>query len=149
LSVFEILVTLALGGRIVLVESLLALSDPEFEHDIAFVNSVPSALSELVRTVPLPGSVTTVALAGEALTARLVERLYEYESIEQVWNLYGPSEDTTYSTEYLCVSGQRPLIGRPLAGTQAHVVDRHLRPVPEGVAGELLLGGIGLARGYL
>ena len=149
LSVFEILVTLALGGRIVLVENVLALSDPDIAHEIAFVNTVPSALSELLRAVELPSSVSTVALAGEALPAPLVERLYAHESIGEVWNLYGPSEDTTYSTEYLCLAGQRPLIGRPLAGTQAYVVDRHLRPVPEGVAGELLLGGIGLARGYL
>jgi len=149
LSVFEILVTLALGGRIVLVENVLALSDPNLAHEIAFVNTVPSALSELLRAVELPSSVHTVALAGEALAAPLVERLYAHESIDQVWNLYGPSEDTTYSTEYLCVAGQRPLIGRPLPGTQAYVVDRHLRPVPEGVEGELLLGGMGLARGYL
>lgn len=149
LSVFEILVTLALGGRIVLVEDVLALSDPGIGHEISFVNTVPSALSELLRVVEMPSSVRTVALAGEALPGPLVERLYAHDSIEEVWNLYGPSEDTTYSTEYLCVPGQRPLIGRPLPGTQAYVVDRHLRPVPEGVAGELLLGGLGLARGYL
>ena len=149
LSVFEILVTLALGGRIVLVEDILTLSEPDFRHEIAFVNSVPSALSELLRARDLPGSVHTVALAGEALPSALVDRLYAQQSVRAVWNLYGPSEDTTCSTAHRCVPGQRPLIGRPLPGTQAYVVDRHLRPVPEGVAGELLLGGLGLARGYL
>ena len=149
LSVFEILVTLALGGRVVLVEDILTLSDPDFRHEIAFVNSVPSALGELLRARELPGSVQTVALAGEALPSALVDRLYAQQSIRAVWNLYGPSEDTTYSTAHRCVPGKRPLIGRPLPGTQAYVVDRHLRPVPEGVAGELLLSGLGLARGYL
>jgi amino acid adenylation domain-containing protein len=149
LSVFEILVTLALGGRVVLVENVLTLSAPGFRHDIAFVNSVPSALSELLRGRDLPQSVRTVALAGEALPSALVDRLYAHKSILAVWNLYGPSEDTTYSTAHRCQLGQRPLIGRPVPGTQAYVVDRHLRPVPEGVAGELLLGGLGLARGYL
>jgi amino acid adenylation domain-containing protein len=149
LSVFELLVTLALGGRVVLVEDVLALSAPDFRHEITFVNSVPSALSELLRAGDLPGSVRTVALAGEALPSALVDRLYALPSIRSVWNLYGPSEDTTYSTAHRCVPGKRPLIGRPLPGTQAYVVDRHLRPVPEGVAGELLLGGLGLARGYL
>ena len=148
LSVFEILVTLALGGRVVLVEDILALSDPDFGHEIAFVNSVPSALSELLRARDLPGSVQTVALAGEALPVALVDRLYAQASVRAVWNLYGPSEDTTYSTTHRCVAGERPLIGRPLPGTQAYVVDRHLRPVPTGVAGELLLAGHGLARGY-
>jgi amino acid adenylation domain-containing protein len=149
LSVFEILVTLALGGRIVLVDDVLALSEPDFRHQIAFVNSVPSALGELLRVRDLPASVSTVALAGEALPLALVDRLYAQPSVRDVWNLYGPSEDTTYSTAHRCEPGGRPLIGRPLPGTQAYVVDRHLRPVPEGVVGELLLGGLGLARGYL
>ncbi|HEY2778363.1 MAG TPA: amino acid adenylation domain-containing protein [Gaiellaceae bacterium] len=149
LSVFELLTTLALGGRIVLVDDVLALSDPEFRHEVAFVNSVPSALSQLLLTGPLPTTVRTVALAGEALPGSLVERLYAHASVSTVWNLYGPAEDTTYSTAHRCVSGQRPLIGRPLPGTRAYVVDHHLRPVPVGVAGELVLGGRGVARGYL
>jgi amino acid adenylation domain-containing protein len=149
LSVFEILVTLALGGRVVLVEDVLALADPEFRADVAFVNSVPSAVSALTRTGNLPDTVRTVALAGEALPATLVDRLYAHRSIDAVWNLYGPTEDTTYSTAYRCKPGLRPLIGRPLPGTQSWVVDRHLHPVPEGVSGELLLGGVGLAKGYL
>ena len=102
LSVFEILVTLALGGRVVLVESILALSDPDFAGEVAFVNSVPSALGELLRTRALPPSVQTVALAGEALPEELVELLYAQPSVRDVWNLYGPSEDTTYSTAYRC-----------------------------------------------
>jgi amino acid adenylation domain-containing protein len=149
LSVFEILVTLALGGRVVLVKDVLALAEPDFRGRVAFVNSVPSALSALTRTRDLPDTVRTVALAGEALPGGLVERLYAQPSIESVWNLYGPSEDTTYSTAYRCEPGLRPLIGRPLPGTCGWVVDRHLHVVPEGVSGELLLGGAGLARGYL
>jgi thioesterase domain-containing protein/acyl carrier protein len=149
LSVFEILVTLALGGRVVLVEDVLTLSDPDCHHEIAFVNSVPSALTQLLQVRNLPGSVRTVALAGEALPSALVDRLYAHRSVRDVWNLYGPAEDTTYSTAHRCAPGERPFIGRPIPGTQAYIVDRHLRPVPEGVAGELLLGGLGLARGYL
>jgi amino acid adenylation domain-containing protein len=149
LSVFEVLTTLALGGRVVIVDDVLALSDPEFHHEIAFVNSVPSALNQLLLAGPLPVSVRTVALAGEALPATLVERLYAQPSVSAVWNLYGPAEDTTYSTAYRCSAVGRPLIGRPIPGTRAYVVDRHLRPVPEGVGGELLLGGLGVARGYL
>jgi amino acid adenylation domain-containing protein len=149
LSVFELLTTLALGGRIVLVDDVLALSDPEFDHDVAFVNSVPSALSRLLLAGPLPATVQTVALAGEALPEALVARLYAHASVSAVWNLYGPAEDTTYSTAHRCAPGRRPLIGRPLPGTRAYVVDRHLRPTPAGVPGELVLGGQGVARGYL
>ncbi len=148
-SVFEILVTLALGGRIVLVEDISALSEPDFPHQIAFVTAVPSALSELLRARDLPGSVRTVAVGGEALPPALLARLYAQQSVRAVWNLYGPSEDTMCSTAHLCAPEARPLIGRPLPGTQVYVMDRHLRPVPPGVAGELLIGGLGLARGYL
>ena len=65
-------------------------------------------------------------------------------------NLYGPSEDTTYST--FAVMPREPgrvTIGRPVAGTQARVLDTELRPVPAGAAGDLYLAGAGLARGYL
>jgi pimeloyl-ACP methyl ester carboxylesterase len=67
-----------------------------------------------------------------------------------VLNLYGPSEDTTYSTWELVdpARGRAPLIGRPIAGTVAFVLDERGLPVPLGVPGELCLGGAGLARGY-
>ncbi|MET0626706.1 MAG: phosphopantetheine-binding protein, partial [Pyrinomonadaceae bacterium] len=72
-------------------------------------------------------------------------------SARRVLNLYGPSEDTTYSTFDVVASegGGRVTIGRPIANTQAYLVDASRRPVPVGVAGELYLGGAGLARGYL
>ena len=80
-----------------------------------------------------------------------MEQLYEQDGIEAVYNLYGPTEDTTYSTFALMARGEKrvPSIGRPIAGTQAYVLDEQGEPVPIGVAGELYLGGEGLARGYL
>jgi amino acid adenylation domain-containing protein len=151
LSVFELLVTLALGGRVVLVRDLLELAERDGDPAVTLVNTVPSALSALLRQRPLPESVTTVALAGEALPQTLVDRLHEHPAVRAVWNLYGPSEDTTYSTGALCPAGAPgpPPIGRPLPGTQAYVLDAGRRPVPVGVPGELYLGGAGLARGYL
>ena len=73
--------------------------------------------------------------------------------VERVCNLYGPTEDTTYST-WAEVSrswqpGVAPAIGRPLAGKRSYVVDEELRPVPVGVSGELCLGGVGVALGLL
>jgi acyl carrier protein len=68
-----------------------------------------------------------------------------------VWNLYGPTEDTTYSTAGAVSPGETgaPSIGRAVTGTRARVLDRSLRPVPVGMPGELCLAGAGLARGYL
>lgn len=151
LSVFELLVTPALGGRVVIVDDLLALSDPEFDERVALVNTVPSVLAQLLQVRDLPRSVCTVVLCGEALNRTLVDQLYAHPEVQRVWNLYGPTEDTTYSTAARCLRGDRgaPAIGRPLPGTQAYVLSASLRPVPVGVPGELLLGGAGLARGYL
>ncbi|HEY2737622.1 MAG TPA: condensation domain-containing protein, partial [Thermoanaerobaculia bacterium] len=69
--------------------------------------------------------------------------------VSRLFNLYGPSEDTTYSTGWRVEPGEEPPIGRPLAGSRAQVTDVSLRLLPFGVPGELCLGGGGLARGYL
>jgi len=151
LSVFELFAPLSHGGRVVLVDDALALTRPEAAREAVLVNTVPSVLAELLRAAPLPASVRTVNLAGEALGRPLVAQLYARDGVEGVWNLYGPSEDTTYSTFERVPrgTGEAPAIGRPVWGTQAYVADRALRPVQVGVSGELSLGGEGLARGYL
>ncbi len=149
-SVFEILFTLVHGGRMLLLENSLALLAHPARGELTLLNAVPSAVAELLRQGAIPPSVRTVNLPGEPLSGKLVDALYATGHVERVFNLYGPSEDTTYST-YALVPPERtsePSIGRPIAGTTAHLLDRHLRPVPPGVAGELYLGGAGLARGY-
>src|SRR6185369_1709281 len=113
------------------------------------INTVPSAMAELLRLECIPPSVRVVNLAGEPLSQALVEQLYEQSGIERVYDLYGPTEDTTYSTYALRRAGEWATIGRPIANTQVYVLDSWLQPVPVGVAGEIYLGGAGLARGYL
>jgi amino acid adenylation domain-containing protein len=151
LSVFELFVTLNSGGKIVLVDNILALQDCKTACEVTLINTVPSAITELLRSGAVPNTVRTINLAGEALPRSLVENLYCQTDVQKVWNLYGPSEDTTYSTfEQLDRDELGPvLIGRPIANTRAYVCDPWLRPAGVGVAGELLLGGEGLARGYL
>jgi non-ribosomal peptide synthetase component F len=89
-------------------------------------------------------------LAGEALSRSLVEEIYAREQVQEVNNLYGPTEDTTYSTweRMAREEGGAVRIGRPIANTQAYVLDEEQQVVPVGVRGELYLGGDGLARGY-
>ncbi len=93
----------------------------------------------------------TVNLAGEPLPRSLADRLYATGTVERVWNLYGPSEDTTYSTfaRVPRTASAPPAIGRPLAATRAYVVAEDGEAQPVSVPGELYLGGAGLARGYL
>ena len=90
----------------------------------------------------------TAISAGEALPPELAAQLLA--RCRTLWNGYGPTEATVYSTFHRLRPGESPVpIGRPLANTTAHVLDRRLRPVPIGVAGELCVGGAQVARGYL
>ncbi|MEW5927747.1 MAG: non-ribosomal peptide synthase/polyketide synthase [Gemmatimonadota bacterium] len=147
-SVAEVFGTLCWGGRLVLVENALAL--PEVAgQGIVYASMVPTAAAELLRTGALPASVGTLNLGGEPLPSDLAQALYALGTVEKVGNLYGPTEDTTYSTYSLVERGaERVLVGRPVANTQAYVLDGRLNPVPAGVVGELYLAGGGTARGY-
>jgi amino acid adenylation domain-containing protein len=151
LSVFELFVPLACGGSVILADNALALPEGVTRRRVTLINTVPSAMAELVQGDGLPSSLRTVNLAGEPLPRALVEQIAERLPAARIFNLYGPSEDTTYSTWAVVASGlpQPPGIGRPVDGTRAYLLDRHLRPVPAGVPGEITLAGSGLARGYL
>ena len=118
---------------------------------VTLLNTVPSVLRALLQSAPLPLNVWTVTLAGEALPADLVQQVYAHPGVQQVYNLYGPSEDTTYSTWALlsATTGDPVPIGQPISNTQSYVLDPSGQPVPMGVTGELFLSGAGLARGYL
>ncbi len=106
-------------------------------------------MAELLHAGSIPRSVITVNLAGEPLSPSLVDKLYQHPSIRKVYDLYGPTESTTYSTFTLREPGGRATIGRPIANTRVHILDQSLQPVPIGIRGELHIGGAGLARGYL
>ncbi|MCC5667070.1 amino acid adenylation domain-containing protein [Nostoc sp. CHAB 5784] len=152
LSIFELFVPLSWGGKVILAENALALSNLPAKNQVTLINTVPSAIAQLLQLNAIPNSVQTVNLAGEPLSWRLVQKLEELPHIQQIFNLYGPSEDTTYST-YVQLKGVTPItpsptIGQPIANSQVYVLDENLQPVPVGVSGELYIGGAGVARGY-
>lgn len=149
LSSFEMFVPLCSGGKVILVENILHLPGLPAAEEVVLINTVPSAATELVRMKGIPASVRTVNLAGEPLRSDLVEKLYALATVSEVYDLYGPTEDTTYSTFALRQIGRPATIGRPISNTQAYVLDRFQQPVPVGISGELYLAGEGLARGYL
>ncbi|HTZ43447.1 MAG TPA: amino acid adenylation domain-containing protein [Jatrophihabitans sp.] len=150
LSVFEIFGPLCWGGRIVLVPNVLALDGLISPVPVTMVNTVPSAMAELLAARSLPASVRTVCLAGEALTGALAERVWQQPQVRRLCNLYGPSEDTTYSTWSEVPAGEAtPAIGRPLPRTRAYLLDPDGLPVEPGVPGELYLAGDKVARGYV
>jgi amino acid adenylation domain-containing protein len=149
LSIFELFVPLCTGGKVILAENALALPTLPAANQVTLINTVPSAMRELLRLKGVPPSVRVVNLAGEPLPTALVEQIYRETAAQKVYDLYGPTETTTYSTGALRQSSEPATIGRPLANEQVYLLDRHLQPVPIGVAGELFIGGDGLARGYL
>ncbi|HEX7238685.1 MAG TPA: amino acid adenylation domain-containing protein, partial [Longimicrobiaceae bacterium] len=146
-SVAEVFGTLCWGGKLVLVENALELAS--VEEPVVYASMVPTAAAELLRTGGIPASVRTLNLGGEPLPADLARALHEVGTVEKVGNLYGPTEDTTYSTYSLVERGAATVrIGRPVANTRAYVLDGALRPAPVGTVGELYLAGGGVARGY-
>ena len=91
-----------------------------------------------------------VLVGGEALPGELAQALVTAAGAGAVLNLYGPTEATIWATASACSDGPRtPPIGRPMPNVRVFVLDGWLQPVPAGVAGELYVAGVQLARGYL
>ncbi|MFL6140895.1 MAG: non-ribosomal peptide synthase/polyketide synthase [Labedaea sp.] len=152
---FEGLVLMADGHELHLIDDDVRL-DPETlvdyvaEHRIDFLDLPPSYLPQLMSAGLLTGErhrPRFVMLGGEAINPTLWTELAA-ASGTAVHNFYGPTEGTVDALSCL-VSGDHPVIGRPLRNVRAFVLDGALRPVPAGVAGELFLAGAQVARGYL
>src|SRR5271156_1967600 len=89
-----------------------------------------------------------ILCGGEAVSRKLADQLLQKAG--SLWNMYGPTETTIWSTVLKFESGESVVsIGRPIANTEIFILDKVLQPVSIGVAGELHIGGDGLARGYL
>lgn len=149
LSVFEIFAPLSWGGTVILAENALELPLLPHAKDVTLVNTVPSAVAELLRIDGIPSSVCVVNLAGEPLPRETVDLLYAKPHIRKVYDLYGPTEDTVYSTFTLRQPKAPATIGKPLANKQVYLLDSHQQPVPVGLPGEIFIGGDCVARGYL
>jgi amino acid adenylation domain-containing protein len=149
LSVFEIFGTLSSGGQVIVAQNALALPALPAADQVTLINTVPSAIVELLRARALPPTVQTINLAGEPLKTNVVKEIHQVGSVRRVYDLYGPSEDTTYSTYALRSEDGPQTIGKPISNTQTYILDSLMQPVPIGVTGELYIAGAGLARGYL
>jgi amino acid adenylation domain-containing protein len=151
LSVFEIFAPLACGGTVVLVENALDIPITAHSENVTLINLVPSAMAEILKLGALAKTIRIVNLAGEPLRRQLVRKIYNAGNVDKVYNLYGPSEDTTYSTwaKIDREADDEPSIGRPVKGSQVYLLDDTLQPGPVGVPGEIYIGGAGLARCYI
>ena len=156
-SVWEFFWPLLTGARLVLARPH-GHQEPDYlqtiivEQGVTTLHFVPSMLHAFIQLGKLEDCTTLrrVFSSGEALSPDLAALFLE-RSKAKLHNLYGPTEAAVDVTYWECKrSGklERVPIGRPIANTQMYVLDRGLQPVPPGVAGELYIGGAGLARGY-
>ncbi|HSV68461.1 MAG TPA: MupA/Atu3671 family FMN-dependent luciferase-like monooxygenase [Mycobacteriales bacterium] len=120
-------------------------------HGVTHLQCTPSVagvLAEDPTSAEALAGLTRLLVGGEALPAPLAVRLAGTLP-GRVHNMYGPTEATVWATTQQVDDSGTVLIGRPMAGVRAYVVDAYLRPAPVNAPGELLLGGAGVARGYL
>ena len=158
-SLVELLHPLTHGACVVLAASgaqrdMEAIATLMRDHGVSVLQMVPSALRALLRTPALvPGRLRYVISGGEALETGLARELAERLPRAVIGNFYGPTEASIDSTH--CewpVPGRADSIvpiGRPITGMHCLVLDAHGEPVPIGAVGELCIGGVGVARGYL
>jgi amino acid adenylation domain-containing protein/thioester reductase-like protein len=153
----ELYLPLISGARLVLASRDLAVDGEGLLHAVAaygitLMQATPATWRLLLAAGWRHTPHLRALCGGEALPRDLAGHLLE--RCAEVWNLYGPTETTIWSTLHrvtragLEQSTSVP-IGRPIANTQVYVLDNHLQPVPPGVSGELYIGGLGVALGYL
>src|SRR5262249_28081435 len=148
MSVYELFGTLAWGGKALIAKNALEFFTLGAANQATLINTVPSAITELVRINDLPSSVQVVNLGGEPLSEQTVTSVYRKSQVREVNNLYGPTEYTTYTTWARTLPNETPNIGRPITNTKVYALDPEMEPVPVRVGGELFIGGVGLARCY-
>lgn len=118
------------------------------QHDITFMQATPVTWWLLLGAGWRGKPDAQIVCTGEAMPRDLSARLAPI--VRRLWNLYGPTETTIWSTGYLVENGEAPiLIGRPVGNTQCYILDEQCKPVPLGAIGELHVAGDGVARGYL
>ncbi|MFF2548450.1 amino acid adenylation domain-containing protein, partial [Kitasatospora sp. NPDC058063] len=152
ISGLELHLPLITGGKIVLASAeqakdAAALVELVARNRVTHVQATPSGW-RLLLEAGFDNYAVTALVGGEALTAGLARELLP--QVGRLVNVYGPTETTIWSAQGEVPDGvEQVSIGGPLANTRLHVLDVDLNPVPQGVTGELFIGGDGLARGYL
>ena len=154
--IFETLICLQKGLKIVLAnedeQRIPALLDILIKkNDVQLIQMTPSRMQlfiDNIEDMPNLSNLKYVTLAGEPLPLSLKNDLVKI-GVKKIYNGYGPSETTVFST-FTDVTKQKEInIGKPLGNTQMYILDENLKPVPIGVAGELYIAGDGVGKGYL
>ena len=152
IAALELFTPLLSGGRVIIAKKD-DVSDPArlarlIEHSgCTIIQATPATWRALIETKWTGKKGLKILCGGEQLPRDLADRLLD--RADEVWNMYGPTETTIWSTVYKVERGGRSVpIGRPIANTRVYILDAIKNPVPIGVTGELCIGGAGVARGY-
>ena len=154
IAALEIFLPLLCGARIILTSRITA-NDPHYlsrlidQHHVTVMQATPSTWRMLVEHGwPTSARNLKIMVGGEALPVDLARDLFNH--VPAIWNLYGPTETTIWSTLHCIKSMDEGItIGNPIANTRLYILDEKCRPVPQGASGELFIGGDGVTRGYL
>jgi amino acid adenylation domain-containing protein len=152
ISILEFLLPLASGAEIVIATAEQSSNAHELRrlllhHSVTVMQATPTTWRMLLESGWEGKSDLRILCGGEALTADLAPQLLS--RCRELWNMYGPTETTIWSSTERITSCDHISIGSPIANTQFHVLDENHNPVSPGTPGELWIGGMGLARGYL
>jgi amino acid adenylation domain-containing protein len=149
----ELLLPLVTGAQVVVASREVAIDPANLiallaETGATIVQATPTTWRMLLEAGWRTAQGLRILCGGEAFPPELAERLLAAGAT--VWNVYGPTETTIWSTAHRVKRGDSPVpIGRPIANTQTYVLDANGEPVPIGVPGELYIGGAGVAKGYI
>ncbi|GIH21788.1 hypothetical protein Aph01nite_00980 [Acrocarpospora phusangensis] len=152
ISALELYLPLATGGRVEIADAETAADGFRQirqiqQAGVTHVQATPSGWRMLLDC-GIAEPALTALVGGEALGGELASRLRA--AVGRLFNVYGPTETTIWSTAWpVPAPPGNPLVGVPIRGTQVYVVGEHLELVRQGVPGELLIGGAGVAHGYL
>lgn len=162
-SIVQLFSPLITGGTLVVCGPITELGRSPWYHRLTALTGASSLIAGLVREFGPPRTARVVGLGAEPLPTDLLELLLESPNFERLLTGYGVTESSCYSTDLVLfdrrtqTSPEPPpvtsqtvaAIGRPIANTQVYILDGRQRLLPLGVVGELCLGGVGVAQGYL
>ena len=152
IAALEIFLPLTIGARVVVASREVASDGVQLSallnnSQATFMQATP-ATWRILLSVGWQGSKhLKILCGGEVLSRQLANQLLP--QCHQMWNLYGPTETTIWSTVEQVEWGEDTVsIGRPISNTDVYILDNNLQPTPIGIPGELYIGGVGVARGY-
>ncbi|MGB3533231.1 MAG: amino acid adenylation domain-containing protein [Microcoleaceae cyanobacterium] len=153
ISVLELFLPLSVGACVVIATRQMTTDATQLsmaleQYCVSFMQATPATWQLLLQSGWQGNKQLKILCGGESLPRELANQLLK--KCGSLWNMYGPTETTIWSTCDQVHPGNSPIaIGRPIANTQTYLLDQQLQPVAEGEIGELYIGGAGLAVGYL